>query len=439
MPAAYLLGLCFGGRVAGLAAAALVALSPGAINLAALMRPYSAQVLVIALGVRALIAYLENERRGALVAFAACMTVALLLQYGTIVVVGGVGLALAVLLAAKQLSRRQVIELGGVHLALGGVVAYLYFTHIAPSLMGGTLQSLAREGWLQRELSSEIALLPWRVWDAATYTLGPRLGNYAGTLAAVGLLVLAFKQRLFLAVLPLSILAVASVLALRELYPLGMTRHSFYLLPFLACSAGAAVEWLARGWTRWPLLAGLVLFVATDHGDSSRKAGEASEATLPEHHVARSEVQAVAAFLQRAELADTVLLTDLQTLQVLRTIPGLADGDPPPASTAELQPERLGGWPFAVSFHWRLQWNRGTQNEAPHLLHFLDLLERTAPWDERMRVEPVYFLQGGWGVNPVKAGKAEAPGVFSEPVGGPGFGAARMDVARYRGYLAGDE
>jgi hypothetical protein len=149
----------------------------------------------------------------------------------------------------------------------GGAVLlflYLYVTHVA-KIRGSAFERGAITRWLRAEYfqpdQDHLVAFGLRQTGALFQFLFslPALAVLAGAAAAGGVAYLAARKRpaVLLLVLPLLFGMGAAVL---DLYPYGATRHSVYLLPFVAAAAGALGGAVTAG-RLWPavLAAGMLL------------------------------------------------------------------------------------------------------------------------------------------------------------------------------------
>lgn len=230
--AMFVLGRRAHGTVAGLLAAALLALSPGAIMQSQIVRPYMTQLLLLTLALAGLIAWWRDGRRRDLVAYAVCLVLAQGVHYATFQFIAALGVCLGVATLARRLSRRRIAELAIAHVPVLLAGVYLYLFHIR-GMMGGGMQSEAQTGWLRPYFATDAADL-WRsVVGVFEYVAGTQLSGVAALVFVAALLVCLLRRHVLLAGLAVTTLAIAAVLAQRALYPLGSTRHSIYLAALL--------------------------------------------------------------------------------------------------------------------------------------------------------------------------------------------------------------
>lgn len=440
IPAVYLLARSFAGRTAGLGAAFLVAVSPGGQFLSQVMRPYSVQLLFLILGLAGLARYLTTARVRWLVVHSACGLAATFVHYSSFIVHAGVATCLVGLWLLKQLDLRQVraLILAEVPVVVG--MAWLYLTHIRPSLMGGQVQTNVRETWLSRGFLTSPTQLGTTLVDVLAFLFG-RPADFA-LLAAIpiGLLVCA-RERLWTPfLLSVGTGAAAVLLSFLGQYPLLGQRHCLYLLALLAPLAGIALGGLAsspqRRW-RW-LGAVLAAVVAASLVHVPRVLDRRWRGA--ERGPTNATVEQVRAALESDALAGSVVLTDPGTGVLLACLyrdprenyTKIAGG---PVYFVDAGRRRF----YCLRGGYRLIAERDRRDEANHLEQLLGGLERLAgdghvpALDER-----VWIVQAGYGdqVQHVLP-ESLADGTFlrSPRIGSYWISIFQIDRAAYRRYL----
>jgi hypothetical protein len=243
----YLLGREVGGEVCGIAAALLAALSPGAVWLSNMIRPYAFQSVLIVSALLFFFRYLRRRSAGDLWLYSACMSVALTVHYGSFVLAVGTSLALAVDAALRRPGARELRDLCLAHVPLVLTGGLLFALHIAPSLMGSRMQSSAVQGWLSAQFV-EGPLHGWRnFFGLFDYAAGMRLAAAGGVAFFAGIAACLADRRYALAGLCGVTLVAAVILSALALYPFGGSRHSFYLAPLLALPIAYGVARVVSG------------------------------------------------------------------------------------------------------------------------------------------------------------------------------------------------
>jgi hypothetical protein len=437
---------------AGLAAALLIALSPSAVVLSGVMRPYALQQAALALALFGWAGWLAGEGRTRLALFAGGLCLALGLHYSSFAALAAFGAALVALAAARRLAPRRALELGLAGLVPAVAAAWLYVAHIAANLEGGGLQAEAREGWLKAQFAQGPSAALGRVSRLFEGLFGFEELALALALAA---LVLGARVRRW-ETLALPALALGAALALSYLgkYPLGGSRHSAWLLVFLAPLVAEGFAGLAA--VRSPrvrtvaFLVALALAVGAGREAVRLSRGRAHGEFLPEGAVRPAEARAVADALESGLPADAVLVTDHQTLNLLRAALDADAARLRRKGDAGLARALLGGREFLyppfdpqrpASIPWELPWQRSRAAEHVHVARVLEQIDARPALAERAAAHGVWLALGGWSPPPAPPPPrrdAAAPPLFEQSIGGPGLGLFRLDRAAYAAYLAGN-
>jgi len=226
------------GRVAGVVAATLVALSPGAVEQSQVMRPYMIQLALLG-GALYFLLRLLDEGRG-LPAYVAFTLLALLTHYSSMLALGAFGLIILHDGWRRGMGRPEWRALVAVHALPALVLAGVYLWHLRP-LMDSTLADDALDGWLAPYMigspgAAWFAFLGFQHILASPWFRGP--------LAILTLAVLATRvdgrwpSRP--AIVVGSALLVAVAAASLGAYPFGSTRHSTWVLAFVVPGLGWA-------------------------------------------------------------------------------------------------------------------------------------------------------------------------------------------------------
>jgi 4-amino-4-deoxy-L-arabinose transferase-like glycosyltransferase len=426
------------GRIAGLLAALALALSPGAIMLSQVARPYMAQLLLLLVALRGLWRFLETRARGPLAMYAAALSTALLVHYATLIALGGIALLLLGLGLARRLPRRDLTALALAHAPLALAAGWLFVSHIRRRLLGSALQEQAVRGWLREQFADDPGGL-WRsLIGVFEYLAAPWLGAIA---ALVFLAALAWcaRRRPLLAGLGAGVLACALTLAALGLYPLGASRHSLHLAAVLLPVAAAA---LAAGW-RLSLPLALALGAgALLHTPLERALGVPAERSplLPETFIPTAEVQTVVPLLEHAAGQPGALLLDTHTFYLLAPVLRAARADE--AEIGPIRHFRWGAREVFVSPAWTLEAGPLGVDDRTHLAWLLRNVPKARPDLAPSLQGDVRAVSAG-----VRAGAAarvpnqigaiaqltRRPLAFDELVPGANFALFRLDAA---GYLA---
>jgi len=438
------------GRTA-LLAAALAAASPSAVALAGVMRPYALQQAALALALLGWAAWLAGGGAGWLVAFALALCAALGLHYSSFAALAAFGAAALALAATRALPLRRWPALAAALVAPTATACYLYLAHIAPQLEGSGLQAEAREGWLRAQFADGLGATFGRVTDAFEGLFG--LGYLAMAFATVALFFGLRERRVARLGLPLAALAAALGLSLAGKYPLGGSRHSAWLLVFLvplvADGIGDALRARRRPLALAAFAAALVLVAGSVRHALRLSRGRALGEFLPEGTVRPDEPREVARLLSDSLDPEAIVLTDQQSLNLLRAAldseePLLRKGGDSGLSRATVAGRTYLFLPSDPArprqMAWELAWQRERRDEPWHVARALELLDERPPLAERAREHGLWLLLGGWSANPahgVPERPADAAPLFSDSAGGRGLGLFRLDRAAYDAYLAG--
>lgn len=433
---------------AALVAAALAAASPSAIALSGVMRPYALQQAALAAALLGWAAWIAGGGAAWLAALALGLCAALGLQYSSFAALAAFGGATLALLAARALPLRRGLALAAALVAPTAAAAYLYVAHIAPQLEGSALQAEARDGWLQAQFADGVGAALRRVHALFEGLFG--LPVVAWGLAVVALVVGARARGATRLVLPLVALAAALALSMLGKYPLGGSRHSAWLLVFLAPLVAEGAAELMRAPKRSAAVAGSILTLVLVAGSAREGVrltrGRALGEFLPEGTVRPGEPREVLERLKQSIDADAVVLTDQQSLNLLRAAldsqaPILRKGGDSGLGRATVGDRT---YLFLASdparprdMVWELAWQRERVGEPWHLARALELLETRPQLAANAREHGLWLLLGGWSANLAHA-PTDARPLYDDSAGGPGLGLFRLDREAYAAYLAGD-
>lgn len=252
------------GKGAGLLTLVLLVLSPALWTLSGEIRPYTLLLFLMAASLALLEAAINARSARLMVLFSCALFLAILTHFAAFWLFLAAALYALARFRDDPPPRRVVGVWAGFQ---GGAILlylFLYVTHVA-NLRGGALERGAITRWLRAEYfqPDQDHLFAFGLRQTGVlfrFLFGlPALAVLAGAAAAGGVAYLAAKKRpaVLLLVLPLLLGMGAAVL---DLYPYGATRHSVYLLPFVAAAAGALGGAVTAG-RLWPavLAAGILL------------------------------------------------------------------------------------------------------------------------------------------------------------------------------------
>lgn len=376
----FLVARRWAGSAAGIFAALMIVNAPGVRLLSQVMRPYAMQSVALGLGTLCLFRFLDDGRRRDLVAGGLCWTVALYLHYSTFLVLAGAVAYGGWLVATARVERKRAFELAGVFLLLSLVAGWLYLSHVHPALQGSSTQQVAQEGWLRSGFAQNPVDLLLNGYRAVGYLFGDSFAWLAVLLVPAAVWLAPDPGRRRPALLTVSILAAAGALSILDQYPLGGTRHSFYLLVFAAPAAGAAIAGLLGARRLAPL--GLVSLVAAASGILFHP-GMSSEL-----RVRRAEALEFGLELRAETAPGDLILIDSKTYYLI--VPLLSgveslEGFP---DTSGLKRFRAEGRRYVVFDEWQLD-VRGDRDELRDMLGLLDDVTEIE-WDPRRH--PVWLV-----------------------------------------------
>ncbi|MEX2467923.1 MAG: glycosyltransferase family 39 protein [Gemmatimonadota bacterium] len=271
------------GTVAGLTAGLMLAFAPGAIELSQVIRPYMMQVALLAGALFFLLRYIERSHGSTdysirdLGAYVTLVLLALLTHYSSVLALAAFGLITLQDGVAQGTRRGAWRKLFAVHAIPGVLFAVVYLVHLRP-IMSSELAAEALDGWLRPYMITS----PGEAWLAflgfQRLLAQPWLRGLTAVLCAAAFVVSALgpraerpsvaadrrpgpqhERRPVDARRPAVVLAAGFVVALAvawlEVYPLGSTRHSAWLLVFVVPSIAWVVAYAlsrrgghARAW-----------------------------------------------------------------------------------------------------------------------------------------------------------------------------------------------
>jgi hypothetical protein len=341
LAAGWLGGLCgaeMGGRwgqVAGVWFGAFtIALAPGILAQAVTLRPYSVGLFAVTLAWGSFIRYVQTGRATWLPSLALGFLLAVLQMYSAFLLVLAVALVFLGLLLTGKLKRRQV---AGLSLAVAPALvamAWLYFTHLRPFLLGNDVRRWATTSWMPKAYPKSLLEAIPLSFGAAEHAFGDLLVWVVLIPAGVAVGLALVQRRGLPAILLLVAAGFAIAAGSTGRMPLGPTRHSLYLAPVLLSAAASGLGWLVGRFQapaaatesrvqrriRWLVLAALAVgFVVPVTVDALRMLREGPQAVLgpsrSELVVPRESMAVVSSFVRDTSVA--AWLTDWQTAQML--------------------------------------------------------------------------------------------------------------------------
>lgn len=268
--------------------------------------------------------FLRSYSLGALAGSGSCLALAMLTHYSAAWLILVLGLLTTVRVIAGTLPRRAVMGWVVLQIILLGICVTLYFGHVR-GFMGSGLQSdmwsySLKNSSADPDTTHPIQLAMFRVVDFMRGVMGGPLGIPMACLLLFGSLVLLRKgyrdsgskwvavERSLIVLLPL---VIAMLLFHFRIYPLGQTRHSIWLMPFVAAGISAATfPLLSRpGFVRGAIVTLVISFWAF----SFAYANISKLQTTQTPEMARE----VVALLKKTVPSHSLILTDDSTRNVL--------------------------------------------------------------------------------------------------------------------------
>jgi hypothetical protein len=444
IPAAFLAVRPLLGPVAGLLAAAAVAVAPGLVVQSQLVRPYAMLVALLGFGLYFLLRYLEGGRRSDWVACTLLLLASVLTHYAAIMAEAALALTLLGGVLLGRVPRARLPSLAGALAPAGLAFVGLYSLHLAPNFLsdkaplwlGGAGLSLAYP-----HLFHDSLLELWGgVVGVHHYLFGPRLGAVATLLFLIGLGSLSWRRAFGIPGFALAALLLAGGLSVLERYPFGASRHSLYLAVALVPCVAAGLHFLLVRRAREAVVAGaLLLLLAVFPAPLRSLLGTPPLRITPEkvtpHEVARRYADLVAS--ARGEKA--VLVLDKQTYFML--MPYL---DLPYPHEVRDAPETVGQrraglvpWGDAsllVSSAWNFNLDPHSVRAPTNLMGFLESAAGGFPDLGLRERHDGLLLFGGWGAPFYAKLEALDRGLGEEACFGDvemarGFGSAPLDFA----------
>lgn len=232
------------GRVVGLAAGLLLAVSPRAVVLSQVVRPYMLLLLLLAASLLLLLRYLRAPSTRRLLAHVACSLLAALLHYASVFGLAVVGIVVLADGVQRGLGRTAWRRLLAVQAVPAAALAMLYLTHLR-GIAAGPLGDHALDGWLAPYMIGE-PLDAWLGFVGFHSMLAGDAWAAPAALLTVGAAAFALRSR---GPDPLVVTVVAGygigiAGAALQLYPFGPTRHTAWLLVFQVPLLAWALGWL---------------------------------------------------------------------------------------------------------------------------------------------------------------------------------------------------
>ena len=401
------------GVLPALVAAAALAVSPGAITLSQVVRPYALVFALLAFGWWALLGYLARGGRRDLGLYAGALGLALLTHYGSALALAATVGWLVAGAATGAVGRARWRPLALLHAGGLGLLGATYLLHFRD--FRATTDPFQSMGWLEPFLPTSAGELWLAFVGLHRFLFGIEFDGLAVLLTSVGLVVSLRRGAGSLGALALVALGTGAVLAVAGLYPFGGTRHATYLFVLLLPAMAEGVCWLLSG-RGLALQAGCVALafgVALPQlSDTLTGASQLRIGTQVERLATPEQLAALPVASLRERPVQVVL--DQQAFYFLH--PLFADAQLVSDAAASYRDYTWGAARLIVSRSWVLRAG-SRRREAPD--HIGGLLRRVREREAVARRE-TWLVSAGWAplatVALVDRGLAEA--VFARPYGG---------------------
>ena len=376
------------GEWCGFVSAALLAVSPGAVMMSQVARPYATELFFVTAAFLFLIRFFNRRRARDAVLYAVALAAAVATHYSALIALAGLGWSFALFVARGRLTRSEARLLALVHVPIAALIGLLYWFHIGPYLVGSALQREAIGNWL----APYLAAAPQDVVANFVGVFGFFFGTSVGGIAALGFLgacaFCALERRATVVWLSASIFAVGIIGAAASLYPFGEVRHILYLAPFACVPIGLATSLIvARGPVAVSIAAAAVgLGVLGGGALGAFPAGAASRAgTYPEFQIPVEEGEWIAGAVNALAETPGVVFMDRMTAFVLS--PVLTDARAHVRTLAAPDGDRHSGielfrhghrW-FVMVGRWNLAVGAPVVESAAHLATAIRALEDAPP------------------------------------------------------------
>jgi hypothetical protein len=234
----WLLGRELGGGITGFVAAALIAISPAEIVLSQVIRPYALQLLCLSYGLYFLARWLRT-RRG-LLGLSVFMTAAVMTQFSSFLVAVGVGMLLAGMIATRRFNAGEIRGLALAFFPVVAAMALSFFLHVLPNLIGSQMQKNAMATWLSGYYIDGAPSAWFNLLGLLRFSFGQEIYGAMAIALALGL-VIGIVRGKTIAILSAIVFCIALLASAAGQYPFGTTRHSSYLIIFMALVVGQGI------------------------------------------------------------------------------------------------------------------------------------------------------------------------------------------------------
>ncbi len=329
IPLAYWAGRPLVGRRGALAAAALVAVSPGLVELSSVVRSYTEAYACVLVAIGALGRYTSGRGGGFLAVYTVAMVAALSFLYATVVVYTVLGLAMGAWLLATRAGWSRWLAVAASQIPYLAAFLGYFLLHMRPFRQMRAESYV--EGWMEIPFSAAPVRFLLNGADLLKVMAGDALLPLTVLLVVSGAATLARRRRwilLFALAVPLPL---AYLLVAGKVLPFGGTRHSLHFFPFvfglMAVAIAEATRWrgdAARWWGRRAAALVLVVYTGVSVGQNL---------TLDQHTelgVLRSELTSAMEVLRgEAGPGDIIAVDDQSALVLSWHVPEFAEWEWP--------------------------------------------------------------------------------------------------------------
>lgn len=427
------------GRWTGLLTGLLIAVSPRAVSLSQVIRPYTLLLLLLSVGLVALLRYVASGSRRWLVAYAVTVSLSLTLHYSA---VGALGVFTVVVLAdgvRRGFGRPRWTRLALAQVAPVLTIAAVYAWHLR-GLMESRMADNALGGWL----SLYMIRAPADVWlglvGVHSSLVGDTLAVSATLLTLLGLAWAAWTRRWTILALGGGALVVAIAGAALHLYPLGATRHASWLFVFLApVLAWAVVQPIAsqdlvrRPRVRATAVAALAVLLVGSAPLSSLLDPEGRPREIAERVLRTGDLETMSDVLS-PEAEPRLVLMSTETWEILAPLFLDSKDGMRVAATSGLAHVPFGRRDVLVLPTRDFAALRTGRGQANHLLTAIRIAGEELDVPRPRPGEPVLVLAGGWRSQGMVdlIGLARAQPDLGSATYVPGLISVRLDFEAYR-------
>ncbi len=244
IPIFFILGRRTAGTASGIAMAAIAAFGHAGMMLSEVLRAYVMGALFVSVGLTSFFAYAQDQRSKHLVFYSAAMALGLLSHFSTMLPLT----AICVVWAALVVRSNQKLKMGltalAANLPVGAIALTTYWFHLSSRNPGRWWLTL-HEGRMGSEYPASLAGFIVNTLRLFHYLFLPQQAWGLLLLFGGGLGVLWVTRRRVIEWVILLTICLNVVLTIELKYPFGGVRQSFFLLPLISISIGAAVQY---GW-----------------------------------------------------------------------------------------------------------------------------------------------------------------------------------------------